>query len=277
MAVTTELVRTMHSIQDTYPLATLGMGRLLTGTLLMASYLNDGQSLSVRLSGDGVLGEIIADASFEGAVRSYCPNPHTDLRTEEGHLNLSGAIGHGVLTVARTMPFQKDPHVGITPIQSGEISSDLAYYLLQSQQVPSVIALSVSMDTYGEVQAAGGILLEAMPGAGDSLIAHLEQLAQKAPPLSEMLKKKASPHEILKSYVHDSKLVLAAEGPELKYTCKCSVERVERTLLLLGKSQLSEMILKGEILDMRCEFCGKSYAVSIDRLRELHQGLHQPN
>lgn len=277
VAITTNTVRTIKQIQGAYPLATLGLGRLLTGTALMASYLNDGQSLSVRISGSGILGEVIAEASYEGEVRAYCPNPHADLRTDDGRLNLKEAIGPGVLTVARTMPFQKEPHVGIVPIQTGEISQDLAYYLLQSQQIPSVVALAVAMDSQGEILAAGGILLEAMPGADEAIIHDLEKRSKTAPSLAESLKAGHSHLDLLKPYVHNSKIILAAEGGELKYACRCNNERVERTLLLLGKAELSEMILKGKKTEMRCEFCGKKYSIPVERLRQLHQGLTQPD
>lgn len=277
VAITTDLIKEMKSILGSGPLATMGLGRLLTCTTLLASQTAEKQSLSIRFSGDGPLGELIAEASFEGEVRGYCPNLDADVRDDKGHLSLSQGLGRGILTVARTLPFQKQPHVGIVPIQTGEIAQDLAFYMAQSQQIPSVLAVSVSLDSLGQIRGAGGILVEVMPGASEELISTLEKRAQTAPPLSDRLISKAAPIEILKSYVHDSKLVLAEEGPALKYTCRCNPERVERTLLLLGRITLAEMALKGETVEMRCEFCGKKYSVEVRRIKELIKDLDLPH
>lgn len=276
VAVTTELIREMKQILGSSPLATMGLGRLLTGTTLMASQTAENQSLSIRFSGDGVLGELIAEASFEGNVRAYSPNLEADLRTTDGHLDLAGSIGHGIITVARTLPFQKAPHVGIVPIQSGEIAEDLVFYMAQSQQIPSIMVVSVRLDSLGQIKAAGGVFIEVMPGASDSLISSLESKAKSAPALSERLLLNLPPAELLRPYLHDSKIVLAAEGPEIKYNCRCNSQRVERTLLLLGKATLAEMTLKGTPVEMRCEFCGKQFSVPIQRVRDLMKDLNEP-
>jgi molecular chaperone Hsp33 len=251
----------------------MGLGKLMTGTLLMASQLSEKQSLSARIVGNGPLKELFAEASFEGAVRAYCPMKHVDIEHKNGHLDLPAAIGEGVVTVARTMPFQKEPHVGIVPITSGEIAQDLAFYLHQSHQIPSVLALSVFLDKHGEVTAAGGVLLELLPGASPQLILELEKKAQTAPVLSKQILAGASPFELLKSYVHDSPLVTIEHECPITYTCKCNNERVERTFLLLGKGPLAEMTLKGEPVNVNCEFCGRKYVVTAARVRELHDSI----
>lgn len=273
VAVTTALVRDMKAIQDTYPLATTGLGRLMTGTLLMASQLSENQTLSVRMLGDGPLKELFAEASFEGKVRAYCPNRHVDLEHKNGHLDLPTAIGSGVVTVARILPFQKEPHIGIVPITAGEVSQDLAFYLHQSHQIPSVVSLSVSLDKNGEVTAAGGILVEVLPGASQALIRELEQNAKSAPSLSKQILEGKSAEQLLASYVNHSPLIVIEHTATLTYSCKCTMERVERTFSLLGRAALAEMALKGEPVDVHCEFCGKKYVVEPKRIREIHDNV----
>jgi molecular chaperone Hsp33 len=265
-AICQEVVRR----QGTDPLATIAMGRLLTGTILMASQLWENQSLSVRLEGDGPLGHLYAECSFEGNARCYVSNPQIaagSLPPEK--LNLKSAIGEGILVVSRNLPFQKQPQSGIVPIVSGEISQDLAFYLQQSHQIPSVVSLTVTLDERGQIKLAGGVLLELIPGAPDSIINILEERARETIPLSRQLLEEASPETIVQGYVHQSRLKSVEHSHPIKFTCRCNQERVEKTLSLMGKATLSEMILKGEEVKAKCEFCGQHYSVGVERLREI--------
>lgn len=266
----TSICREVAKRQGTDPLATIAIGRLLTGTILMASQLWEKQSLSIRLEGDGPLGHLYAECSFEGNARCYITNPQiTAGSLPPEKLNLKSAIGEGILVVSRNLPFQKQPQTGIVPIVSGEISQDLAFYLQQSHQIPSVVSLTVTLNEKGEIKLAGGVLLELIPGAPDSIISILEQRTREALPLSRQLAEQASPEEIVKSYVHSSPLKTVDHPYPVKFTCRCSEEKVEKTLSLMGKATLSEMILKGEDVKAKCEFCGQHYTVAVARLREI--------
>ena len=269
VAITTEAVSQMCDLQDTFPVASIALGRTLTGALLMASQLKDGQRIGVHFSGDGPLGWVFAEANYEGETRGYCSNAQTVLPLKDGRVDVAGGIGKGILTVTRSQPFQKDPHRGIVPITSGEISPDLAYYLFQSHQVPSIISLAVYLDANGKVQAAGGVFVELMPEAPDALVKDLEEKATKAPSLSKALAAGAAPIDLAKMYVHDSELIPVDHPFEVSYSCKCSKERVERTLVLTGRASLAEMILKGAEVPVTCQFCGKQYLVTVDELRAL--------
>lgn len=266
----TSICRTVAKRQGTDPLATIAIGRLLTGTILMASQLWENQSLSIRLEGNGPLGHLYAECSFEGKARCYITNPQipADSLSPE-KLNLRSAIGEGILVVSRNLPFQKQPQTGIVPIVSGEISQDLAFYLQQSHQIPSVVSLTVTLDDKGEVKLAGGVLLELIPGAPDSVISTLEKRARETTPLSKQLLERASPESIVQGYVHQSALKPVDYPYNLDFSCRCSEEKVERTLSLMGKGTLSEMILKQEDAKAKCEFCGQHYTVPLSRLKEI--------
>lgn len=272
-AITTQTLAEICGRQSILALASMALGRAMTGAILMASQLREGQRVGVHFNGDGPVGFLFAEANYEGEARGYCGNAQAALPLKDGKLDVAGGIGRGILTVTRSQPFEKEPHRGIVPIVSGEVSQDLAYYLFQSHQVPSIISLAVSLDARGEVLAAGGVLIEVMPGADELLLSELEARSKQAPPLSQILAEGASPNEMAGMYVHKTRLLSPEPPRDVKFVCKCSIERVERTLTLCGKSTLAEMILKGQPTHVTCQFCGKSYTVTIARLRELADAL----
>ncbi len=271
--ITTEIVQKMCSVQGAFPLAAIAMGRTLTGAILMASQLKRGHRIGLYFRGDGPLGSLFAEANFEGEARGYVNNPSADLPLSGGHIDVPGGIGKGTLTVTRTMPFQKQPHNGIVPIETGTVSEDIAYYLFQSFQVPSVVSRSVPLDGDGSVLAAGGVLVEVMPGADETLISILEARARSAPSLSKRILAGDSPLALATAYAHDSELIEVEHDFPISYTCRCTRERVDRTLYLLGRAALAEMVLKGEDVPVVCQFCGQTYTVTKDDLRKIQQAL----
>ncbi len=275
VAITTDIVKEMVEIQDPYPLATLGLGRLITGTYLLAAQLKEGFYISVRFQGDGPLGELYAECHPNGKGRAYCQNPEADLPLKNGQLDLAGAIGPGKIVVSRGQPYQKQPHTSIVPITTGEIASDLTHYLRQSNQTLSVIALSTSLSPEERVTHAGGVLVELMPETPEAVIQTIEKKVEEAVPLSTLLSQGISPEEIAKKYSHSSRLISKEEPLNLNFFCPCTLERVHRTLLMLGRASLSEMILKGEPVNVTCEFCGRKYTVDVESLRDL--GLELPD
>ncbi len=274
-AITTDVVREMKSKQKTFPLPTMASGQALTGALLMASQLSENQRVGLHFRGNGPLGWFYTESSYECKVRGYCSSPQADLRTKEGHLDIARGLGTGLLTVTRNLPFQKQPHTGIVPLISGEISQNIAHYLFQSHQIPSVVSLTVSLDAEGEVTAAGGVLVEVMPGASESLINSLEERCRRAPALSKEILGGAPPERFAMNYAHDSKLVYVEHPHTISYSCRCEQERAARAVAFLGRSAVSEMVLKGKDVAVTCEFCGQSYMVTVAEMRSiLHPDAH---
>jgi molecular chaperone Hsp33 len=274
-AITTEVVREMKAKQKSFPLPAMASGQALTGAILMASQLSAGQRVGLHFRGSGPLGWFYTEASFECEVRGYCSNPHADVRTRDGHLDIAKGLGTGLLTVTRNLPFQKQPHTGIVPLVSGEISQNIAHYLFQSHQIPSVVSLTVSLDKDGEVTAAGGVLVEVMPGASESLINTLEERCRQAPALSREILAGATPEQFAQHYAHGSKLVMVEHPHPIAYSCRCEQERAQRAVAFLGRSAVSEMVLKGKDVAVTCEFCGQSYVVTIAEMRAiLHPDAH---
>ncbi len=258
----TSVVREMQSLQNTYPLATMAVGRSMVAALLMASHLKEGHEVSLYFRGDGPLQMVFAEATFEGEVRAYTPMPQLELPLRGGNLDVGGSLGRGFLTVVRTLPGVLQPHRGTVEIQTGEIGDDVAFYLQQSHQVPSVVAVGVKVNAYGYVVSAGGVLVELMPGSEEDVIDRLEKAVQSAESVSEALADgmtEAGGIEMTEiPYPH-----------KVIYHCRCNVERVERSLQLLGMDEIEQMIKDDEKAEVRCEFCGRLYIRTKEDLEVL--------
>ena len=266
--ISTPVVLEMAKVQQMGPLATMAVGRAVTGALLMASVLRDRQVIGLHFKGNGALGSVYAEAAFEGDARGWCDQPQADLPLKNGHIDVAGGVGHGFLHVTRSQPFEKSPHVSSVELISGEVGDDLAYYLHQSLQIPSVIALGAIMNET-ELQASGGLVIELMPGAPESTVANLEKTVAAARPLSHLLKEGTTAEQIVKNFVGSLEMTMVAHEHPISYQCRCSMDRVERSLTLVGKEELKSLVADAKNTDVRCEFCGKTYTVTLQRLKAL--------
>lgn len=267
----THVVRELRQILDAAPLATMALGRSTIGCILMASHQKEGHTVGAYFRGNGPLGTLYTEASYEGAVRAYTAYPHAELPLANGKLDLRLGIGSGVLEVVRGSPFQKQLHTGSVQIVTGEIGDDFAHYLRQSHQIPSVVALAVNLDRSGQVLSAGGVLIELMPGHTDEDIARLEKNLQQAKPLSEMLAQGWTARQFADAYLTGFKMSEMTHNFPLRYECKCSDERVRRSLILLGHAEIDRLIDEGQGLEVRCDFCGRKYVVKLETLQEMRK------
>lgn len=265
----TEVVREMQSLQNTYPVATMAVGRSMVAASLLAAHLKNGHQVSLYFRGDGPLEMFFAEANFEGGVRGYCPNPQLEVPQAYGQLNLGYAIGKGTLSVVRTLPNQKQSQRGMVPIQSGEVGDDVAYYLLQSHQTKSVVSLGVKINAFGYVMSAGGLIIELMPGAPEELITHLEKNLQEQGSISEEIAGGASAEGLCAHYLKGFKMMELEHNYPLEYSCRCSKERLANALTLLGPLEVESMIADQKPAHAKCEFCGREYTLTISELEEL--------
>lgn len=272
----TEVVRHMQTLQNTFPLATVASGRAMVGAVLLASQLKDGQQVGLLFKGNGALGSVYAEASFEGHVRAYTPNPQYQPPNYDNGLSLRDAIGNGTLSVSRHQPFQKQPFHGVVELVSGEIGQDIAHYLHQSHQIRSLVSLGVYLDVYGKVQAAGGVLIEIMPGADENVVEKIElNYASKEINVSQMLKDGATPEDLVAPFMDGIKFQEIDHKYGLEYFCPCSKDRVLRAFETLGETELQDMLNKGEHPDVTCQVCGKPYQVSIEEVQEVKDRIHK--
>ncbi len=273
--VATRVVEEMRMLTHAYPIPTVAVGRATVGALLMASHLKQGQELSLYWQGNGPLQTIFAEATYEGQVRGFTPNPQLQLPTEGDSIKTGAAIGIGLLTVTHHLPTGDQPHRGTVIIRSGEIGDDIAFYLEQSHQIPSIVSLGIHVDEYGKVRAAGGVLIELMPGYADDTIEKLERRAKNAPSISKRILEGATAEDLVKDFLQDFKLLELEHDYPIKYSCRCTLERVKRSVALLGLTEIDSIIQDKKAVDINCEFCGRAYKVSTEELKVIRQQVYK--
>jgi molecular chaperone Hsp33 len=272
----TEVVHHMQNLQNTYPLATVAVGRSMVGAILLASQLKDGQMVGLLFRGNGALQSVYAEASFDGHVRGYTPNPRYQPPDYGEVLSLKEALGKGTLSVARHQPFQKQPFHGTVELVSGEIGQDIAHYLNQSHQIRSLVSLGVFLDKNGKVQAAGGVLIEVMPGVDEEVVEKINQnYENKKPNISKMLLEGAKPEDLVRPYLDGIEFSELPHDYTVEYFCPCTKDRVVRALETLGEMELQDMINKHEDADVTCQICGRPYSVSVSEIHEIKERLHK--
>ncbi len=266
----TKMVAEAEQIHTTSAVVTAAMGRLLTAASMMGSMLKDrSDSVTLRMAGDGPVGTIIAVGEGTGDARCYAQNPVVEIPLNGlGKLDVSTAVGReGTLTVIKDTGFD-EPTVSTSPIVSGEIAEDITYYYAMSEQVPTVCALGVLVNPDLSVKAAGGYLVQLLPGADESVIDQIEANINEMPPVSSLFSQGLTPLEVAKKALKGFEIDILDER-SVAYRCTCSRERVERALISLGAKELMEMAEDQEVTEVSCQFCNKKQIFTRDDLIKL--------
>lgn len=271
MAITgTDLVERARSIHDTWPVATAALGRLLMAASMMGDMLKEEHgSVTLRIRGGGPLGSLTAVSDSEGNVRGYVQNPAVDVpRKAHAKLDVGAAVGcDGDLTVIKDMGM-KEPYVGSVQLVGGEIAEDIAAYYAESEQIPSACALGVLIAPDQTVQAAGGYLIQLLPGADDAVISAIERGIGRVGAVSAKLDAGLSALELLKEVLSEFELEVLETSP-VEYRCYCSRERVSRALISMGQQELTDLIEEQGGAELTCQFCDKVYDFSKEDLENL--------
>ncbi len=264
-----DLVEEVRGIHNTSPIATAALGRLMSGALMMGDMLkNDKDLLTIQVKGDGPLGALVVTANNKGEVKGYVQNTAVILPPNaQGHLNVGGGVGKGVLTVIRDLGL-KEPYVGQIALHTGEIADDLAHYYVESEQIPSSVGLGVLMNKNNTVRQAGGFVVQLMPGTAEETIEKLEENLSKIHSVTEMLDSGMTPKQMLETVLEGFDMTITEQTP-VSFKCNCSRERFALGLTMLGKKELQEMIDDGEPITTNCQFCGESYTYSVEDLKYL--------
>ena len=271
--VTTQMVEDARIRHTTSATATAALGRSLTAAALLGAGLKDGQSVLLRVLGDGPVGGIIAQADAEGRVRGYAVNPHADLPETTAHkLDVGGLVGRqGTLHITRDLGLRTAYH-GSAPLVSGEIAEDLASYLATSEQVPSVVALGVLVAPDLHVLASGGLCVQALPGASEEIVADLQAHAQRLPPITQLVAGGSTPEEILAAALEGFTPTIG-DTSLVAFRCRCSRQRVEETLCGLGADELDTLLEQEGQAEVTCRFCGDRYVLGRPEVEILIAGL----
>jgi molecular chaperone Hsp33 len=273
--ITTDLVREGRERHDLAPTASAAVGRLLTAAALFGASLGGRERLTLQIVGDGPIGGITADAwsAGEGVIgaRAYARNGHADVPlNDRGKFDVARVVGRGNLQVTKSYEIGQ-PYSGITELVSGEIGDDVAAYLANSQQIPSVVALGVLADPQG-IRAAGGVIAQIMPGADEGTITALERAAGAMAPVTTQIAGGADPEALLHAVAGSLDLKLF-ESFGARFDCRCTREKVETALLGLGKDELAKIASEQPQTEAKCDFCGETYVLSADDVRALAQRL----
>ena len=268
---TREVVETARQAHNTSPVITAALGRLLTAGAMMGTMLKGEQDLlTLQIKGDGPVNGLTVTADAAANVKGYANVPDVMLPANAiGKLDVSGAIGQGMLSVIKDMGL-KEPYVGQTVLQTGEIAEDLTYYFATSEQVPSSVGLGVLMEKDNTVKQAGGFIVQLMPFAEESVIDKLEQNLSQISSVTSLLDAGNTPEQMLE-------ILLEGLEPEIMDTvstafrCNCDKKRVEKALIAIGKQELQSMIEDGEEIEVNCHFCNSHYKFSVDELKDIYK------
>lgn len=268
---TREMVEHARSAHNTSPVVTAALGRLLSAGAMMGSMLKGEKDLlTLQIKGDGPVNGITVTADSQGNVKGYANVPDVILPANAiGKLDVAGALGQGILSVIKDMGL-KEPYVGQTALQTGEIAEDLTYYFATSEQVPSCVGLGVLMEKDNTVKQAGGFIVQLMPFAEDAVIDKLEENLAKIQSVTSILDAGNTPEQMLE-------MLLEGMSPEFtdtmptQFYCNCDKARVEKALISIGKAELQSMIDDGEAVEVNCHFCNTKYTFSVDELKALRK------
>jgi molecular chaperone Hsp33 len=269
-AVTKDLTEQVRNIHKTLPVATAALGRALAAASMMGNALKEeNASLTLQIKGGGPLGTVLAVSDHLGNVRGYVQNPQVDVPLrEDGKLDVGRAVGaDGTLTVIKDIGL-KEPYIGSVGLLGGEIAEDLAAYFVESEQIPTACALGVLIDRDQSVKAAGGYIIQLLPGAGEDVIAKVEGGVMAAGAVTALLDRDPDPEALLRTVLSDFEVEILETAP-IEYKCYCSRDRVERALISMGVAELEDLLAEQGGCELGCQFCDKVYRFTDKELQAI--------
>lgn len=273
----TSLVAEACRRHRTAPTSSAAFGRLLSGALLLGRTYKDLERLTLQLRGDGPIGAVVAESTAHGTVRGYVRNPEADVPpTPLGKLDVKGVImgaGSGMLYVIREAGYEiglaKEPYTASVPLVSGEVAEDIAHYLVTSEQINSAIALGVFVEPEeSRVTAAGGFLVQVMPGITEETIAALEASVSRAPHVTQIIREGGGPEELLQAALGDLGFEVLEETP-VEFRCTCSYERAVNIISALDRAEVEDMLREDQGAEMTCHFCNEVYFLDAAALENI--------
>lgn len=265
---TAEAARQAH---NTSPVVTAALGRMMSAGAMMGVMLKGEKDLlTLQVRGDGPMKGLTVTADAMGNVKGYANVPDVILPANGiGKLDVAGAVGHGVLNVIKDMGM-KEPYMGQTQLQTGEIAEDLTYYFAVSEQVPSSVGLGVLMARDNTVRQAGGFIVQLMPFAEEETIVRLEQNLSKVTSVTALLEEGRTPQQMLEVILDGFDMEITDTQP-MQFFCSCDKQRVEKALISIGKKELQDMIDDDKDIEVNCHFCNKNYTFSVQELEEIQR------
>lgn len=268
-ARTTETIAEAQRRHGTWPTASAALGRAMTAGVMMGAMLKGKDQLTVKIEGNGPLGPILIDSNADGEVRGYVTNPQVDFPlNEQQKLDVKKAVGSfGTLTVVKDLGL-KEYFTGQVELVSGELGEDFTYYFASSEQIPSSVGVGVLVNPDQTILAAGGFILQLMPGIDDEIITLIEERLKTIPPISKLIEEGLTPEAILEKLLGENNVKILETMP-VAFRCNCSKDRFARAIISLGEQEINDMIQEDGKAEAQCHFCRETYHFTIDELTEL--------
>lgn len=267
--VATDAIAEAQRRHDTWSSATAALGRTIIGTQLLASSLKGDERITVQVNGDGPGGKIMADANGRGEMRGYITNPHVSLElNDKGKLDVRGVVGtNGTITVIKDLNM-REPFSGQVPIVDGELGMDFTYYLAVSEQINGAVGVSVLVNPDETVCAAGGFMIQLLPGASEATISEIERRISEIPMVSKLIEQQEQPRDILNRLLGSENIRVLEEMP-VKFHCPCTRERFSAGLMSIGVDDLQHLIDEDHGAEVVCHFCGEKFHFDEAELQSL--------
>lgn len=263
---TTDTIKEAAERHELSLLATVILGKAMTATMLLASELKKEERIQLRMDGNGPLGTVIAEANSLGEVRGYVGNPDAELDYSKDGVTLGDGIGVGILSFTKVLYNEAEPRTSAIEIVSGDVTADVAHYLVQSEQVPSAVLLDVGIDEDGNLTQSGGLLLQRLPGAPEGQIDMLQERLGSFPPIDQLLSDGQYIDSIMEKAISPIKVKELNRQP-VDFFCRCSRERFLDALSMLNLNDLRE--LEGETQEIVCHYCNNKEEISKEEIATL--------
>ena len=263
---TTDVVKAAKSKHGLSLLTTVLLGRALTGTMLLASELKGEERVQLRIEGDGPVGMLVAEANRIGEIRGYVQHPDAELDYTKDETEISDGLGLGLLTFSKVLYNEAEPRKSTIELIKGNITDDIAYFMIQSEQVPAAVLLDVGIDGEGEVSEAGGLLIQRMPDAPEGKINELQDNLRKLRPLYKRFQNGTYIDDIMSKAMSPLKVKELDRQP-VDFFCRCTRERFIDALAMLGYEELKEISDEGQ--ELVCHFCNEHYHVSREEIGDI--------
>nr|QFQ50772.1 HSP33 [Geobacillus stearothermophilus] len=268
---TTEAVGEAQRRHYTWPTASAALGRAMSAGVMMGAMLKGEQKLTIKVEGGGPIGAILVDSNAKGEVRGYVTNPQTHFELNKyGKLDVARAVGTGgTLSVVKDVGM-RDQFNGQVPIVSGELGEDFTYYFVTSEQVPSSVGVGVLVNPDNTILAAGGFIIQLLPGTDEATISAIEQRLQTIEPISKLIQRGLTPEEILEEVLGKDNLKILETMP-VEFKCQCSKERIGNAIISLGKDEIQSMIDEDGKAEAQCHFCNEMYHFPAEELKDMKE------
>lgn len=265
-AITTKnLVQEAADRHHTSHLATAALGRAMSGALMLAATMKDGERILLKLKGDGPMGEVVAEAQGT-SVRGYVGEPDVFMPLKNGKLDIGGALGQGTITLTRYLQ-NGESFTGHAELADGEIATDITNYLYMSEQTPSSVALGVLVDKEGKVLAAGGYFIQAMPGCDEEVLERLGNNVAVTPYVTQLLELGYTPEKIIEVLARGLEFDIKESMP-VKFSCGCSKDKILNMLAALSQDDIDYLTEQPDT-EVHCQYCNKVYHFSSEELKQL--------